>query len=490
MRIFFYLLILIIAIDGYSQTPLQNSNGGFEDAYYLNGWSSYGSVSLSTPGFQSSSKKVRFNPDLGFSLPNGWKGSGLKKTFQCIDPGGSVCRVRFTYAFAPLEDDGAAAYALIDGPVGVIGVPLPTSPARQVETLYPVCTNVLTIYFIVVSSDSNIDADTYFWLDECFNECRDDDFPLYEDLISETNCSLGTQECNAINEVYNTFVVPECSALGDVYIGNSRIINEVVECINNTCNTTCWPRMEVSVQDPTEIVVLHNPVCDCGVTAPEITGCCIFGVGPVGEQTYFCSSNVTEANCNMLGGTWEGPGKVCIFVQSGGLACAIDDSDDDNDTILDDDDNCPNEWNTSQMDSDNDGVGDSCDNCPNASNPQQLDSNSNGIGDACEIAPVPTLSQWSLILLTLLLLSLGTVHILRQKYTLAQAGEASGNTTFPLFHAPTYLSTLPKMLPVLLVSFIAIWLGWGEITPMDVPFTLLSVGIIAYIVHLLKMYRY
>jgi len=193
---------------------LQNDNGNFENAYYLNGWLSFGSVSPSPMGFESSTKKVRINPDSGIELSNGWKGAGLKKKFKCVDPGGNFCRIGFTYQFAPLEDGGAAAYVLINGPVGIIGVPLPVSLPNRVEVLYPVCTNVLTIYFIVVSSNTN-DADTHFWLDECFNECRDDDFPLYDDLITENSCSIETEACDAIDEAYN-FVEALCKWVGPV----------------------------------------------------------------------------------------------------------------------------------------------------------------------------------------------------------------------------------------------------------------------------------
>lgn len=75
----------------------------------------------------------------------------------------------------------------------------------------------------------------------------------------------------------------------------------------------------------------------------------------------------------------------------------IDDEDDDNDTILDVDDNCPLTANTDQADADNDGIGDVCDpdddndtildvddNCPFTFNPDQADTDNDGIGDVCE----------------------------------------------------------------------------------------------------------
>uniref|UniRef100_A0A3Q3AZC8 Thrombospondin-2-like n=1 Tax=Kryptolebias marmoratus TaxID=37003 RepID=A0A3Q3AZC8_KRYMA len=65
-----------------------------------------------------------------------------------------------------------------------------------------------------------------------------------------------------------------------------------------------------------------------------------------------------------------------------GDAC---DPDDDDDSIMDERDNCPLTFNPRQFDSDGDGVGDRCDNCPFDSNPQQTDTDDDGEGDACSI---------------------------------------------------------------------------------------------------------
>jgi hypothetical protein len=61
--------------------------------------------------------------------------------------------------------------------------------------------------------------------------------------------------------------------------------------------------------------------------------------------------------------------------------------DQDNDTIPDDEDNCPTTPNTNQADADGDGVGDVCDNCPNAANASQADGDGDGVGDACDNCP-------------------------------------------------------------------------------------------------------
>ena len=59
----------------------------------------------------------------------------------------------------------------------------------------------------------------------------------------------------------------------------------------------------------------------------------------------------------------------------------------DEDTVPDDEDNCPNDSNADQADSDDDGVGDVCDNCPDDSNANQADSDDDGFGNECDNCP-------------------------------------------------------------------------------------------------------
>ncbi len=64
-------------------------------------------------------------------------------------------------------------------------------------------------------------------------------------------------------------------------------------------------------------------------------------------------------------------------------------------------------------DMDNDGIGDLCDNCPNTPNFDQADTTGDGVGDACSGA-IPTVSTWGTIVLSLLLLTSGTLIWRRQ----------------------------------------------------------------------------
>jgi len=68
----------------------------------------------------------------------------------------------------------------------------------------------------------------------------------------------------------------------------------------------------------------------------------------------------------------------------GEMEVVVDFTDEDNDSIPDVDDNCPDKPNKGQEDADEDRVGDVCDNCPRDFNPDQKDSNGNGRGDACD----------------------------------------------------------------------------------------------------------
>jgi hypothetical protein len=78
------------------------------------------------------------------------------------------------------------------------------------------------------------------------------------------------------------------------------------------------------------------------------------------------------------GGGNGGPNKV-LFNE---IVCSINDK--DNDSIPDDQDNCPEIANADQTDTDGDGVGNKCDNCPQVANSNQLDTNGDGVGDACD----------------------------------------------------------------------------------------------------------
>lgn len=79
------------------------------------------------------------------------------------------------------------------------------------------------------------------------------------------------------------------------------------------------------------------------------------------------SSSCLNTNCNEL------------FYECGNPL-----SDLDMDGVIDENDNCPDDFNVSQSDSDNDGVGNACDNCIQDYNLTQSDNDNDGVGNACD----------------------------------------------------------------------------------------------------------
>ncbi len=98
----------------------------------------------------------------------------------------------------------------------------------------------------------------------------------------------------------------------------------------------------------------------------------------------------------------------------------------DNDGVGDVCDNCPDDPNPVQIDSDDDAVGDVCDNCPINENPGQEDMDGDGIGDVCDDepdaevvipTPIPTLSEWGLVIMAGVLGIIGFMVMRRRKVT-------------------------------------------------------------------------
>lgn len=100
------------------------------------------------------------------------------------------------------------------------------------------------------------------------------------------------------------------------------------------------------------------------------------------EETFVAEGDTTKIEFEdtgtdtSYGGYLDGIGLFCIGRESP--------SDQDDDGIIDDDDNCPVVHNPLQEDSDGDEVGDACDNCLSTSNSDQVDTDGDGVGNACD----------------------------------------------------------------------------------------------------------
>jgi len=103
-------------------------------------------------------------------------------------------------------------------------------------------------------------------------------------------------------------------------------------------------------------------------------------------------------------------------------------------------------------------------------------------------AGVPTVSEWGLIVLTLSLLTAGTVFLARRRTVLAGAGvgsvELSNRPGITLFVPLVFVKALAATMALVVVGFAGvIWL-FGSISTTDAVGTLISAPLLAYLVHL------
>ncbi len=100
---------------------------------------------------------------------------------------------------------------------------------------------------------------------------------------------------------------------------------------------------------------------------------------------------------------------------------------------------------------------------------------------------VPTLSQWGMVLLLLLLISLGTAFIIKRQRSLAIAGgmESTSQNRRSLFDRILYFKVLVVVLLFLItvISFVVIY--YGNISMTDIVGGILSSLIVAYLIHLI-----
>ena len=181
-----------------------------------------------------------------------------------------------------------------------------------------------------------------------------------------------------------------------------------------------------------------NGVCRFGQMPCEAPDACTID----DDCTYACDVDAGQCEPCPFGPCVE-EGSTCVdkyTCEATGAECTVDA--DCEGQVCEDVDNCPNDPNPDQADGDGDGAGDVCDdctdtdgdgygnpgfpnntcaddNCPNVSNADQADSDGDGIGDACASgeAAIPTLGEWGIIILSLLIMAVGMTAIIRKRRT-------------------------------------------------------------------------
>jgi hypothetical protein len=115
-----------------------------------------------------------------------------------------------------------------------------------------------------------------------------------------------------------------------------------------------------------------------------------------------------------------------------------------------------------------------------------------GANTTCTSAPptsdIPTLSEWGLIIFSLLILSLATVVVVRRRMTLAPAGAVAGgemsSMSGPMIVPALFWKTLVIVETLAVAVLLVIIAAAGSVPLRDIAGTLISAAIAAYIVHL------
>ena len=99
---------------------------------------------------------------------------------------------------------------------------------------------------------------------------------------------------------------------------------------------------------------------------------------------------------------------------------------------------------------------------------------------------VPTVSEWGLFLMLLLLLSVGTILFGQRRALLAGPNEGftAGGFTRPPLAAGLYVKTLAAVAGFAIAALLTAFAMGGEITAVDVTGTVLCVPVLAYLIHL------
>lgn len=98
--------------------------------------------------------------------------------------------------------------------------------------------------------------------------------------------------------------------------------------------------------------------------------------------------------------------------------------------------------------------------------------------------PIPSLSQWGLLIFGLLVLNLGLIFVYKKQLI---TSEVSIPTTYIPFNRPAFSRYFIIVLSIIGVAFIITMTLFGyELMPFDIPGSVLTAGLIAYLIQLIK----
>jgi len=172
----------------------------------------------------------------------------------------------------------------------------------------------------------------------------------------------------------------------------------------------------------------------------------------------------------------------------------VSNSNDDNDScggVLDECGICngsgPSVW---FADNDGDGLGDPNNSTESCDQPAGFVSNSNDEDDNIFNGPtdIPTLSQWGLIVLSLILFSITTVSVTQNRYSLMyNRGGIGSYSIVPYFDATLFKRMLLKSIPLMILVSVLISLFEGEWLVRNFVGTAFSIGLVVYLLHFIKL---
>lgn len=102
---------------------------------------------------------------------------------------------------------------------------------------------------------------------------------------------------------------------------------------------------------------------------------------------------------------------------------------------------------------------------------------------------VPTMSEWGLIILCLISLSIGMVFLFKQEHVLAFAGQSSRSGSNTIFNKSLYAKVFAAVLGIAVTGLFLSYLYFGSLTLTDTIGTVISASIVAFMVQFYLLVR-